>query len=106
MIVKHLYIDLGNESSLNKKLMTLSFSISPLEMIVKTKSNSIKKSIAINEISILRQSRQTASISILNGSKKLHWSFESLGILMPHTFKTDCTRPEQSNPNEVFPPHL
>ena len=36
-------------------------------MIVKTKSNIIKKSIAINEISILRQSRQTASLCIKNG---------------------------------------
>ena len=43
-------------------------SISPLEMIVKNKSHIIKKSIAINEVSILRQSRQAASLEILNGS--------------------------------------
>ena len=36
--------------------------ISPLQMIVKNKFNKIKKSIAINEISILRQSRQAASV--------------------------------------------
>ena len=36
-------------------------SISPLEMSVKNKFNKTKKSIAINEVSILRQSRQTAS---------------------------------------------
>ena len=35
------------------------------------KFNKIKKSIAINEISILRQSRQAASISIKNGSKNI-----------------------------------
>ena len=33
-------------------------SISPLEMVVKNKKNQIKKSIAINEVSALRQSRQ------------------------------------------------
>ena len=37
-------------------------SISPLEMSVKNKFNKTKKSIAINEVSILRQSRQTASL--------------------------------------------
>ena len=36
-------------------------SISPLEMIVKNKNNQIKRSIAINEVSVLRQSRQAAS---------------------------------------------
>ena len=42
--------------------------ISPLEMTVKTKTNMIRKSIAINEVSILRQSRQAATLSISNGS--------------------------------------
>ena len=46
-------------------------SISPLEMIVKNKNNQIKKSLAINEVSVLRQSRQAAFISIMHGSKKL-----------------------------------
>ena len=45
--------------------------ISPLEMIVKNKKNQIKKYLAINEVSILRQSRQAAYISIKHGSKKL-----------------------------------
>ena len=55
--------------------------ISPLEMSVRTKSKFLKKSIAINEISILRQSRQTASLSISSGKKKnykkfnLRWCF-------------------------------
>ena len=40
-------------------------SISPLEMIVKNKNNQTKKSIAINEVSVLRQSRQAASLTIL-----------------------------------------
>ncbi len=57
-------------------------SISPLEMSVKTKSNSIKKSIAINEISVLRQSRQTASLSILNGKKQIIKHLISDGVLV------------------------
>ena len=36
--------------------------ISPLEMIVKNKTNQTKKTIAINEVSVLRQSRQAASL--------------------------------------------
>ena len=56
--------------------------ILPLEMIVKTKSNAIKKSIAINEVSILRQSRQAASLSILNGSKTIIKKLVSDGVLV------------------------
>ena len=43
--------------------------ISPLEMKVKNKKGFIKKSIAINEVSVLRQSRQAASLLIKNGKK-------------------------------------
>lgn len=57
-------------------------SISPLEMTVKNKSNIIKKSIAINEVSILRQSRQAASLSISNGSKKIIKRLVSDGVLV------------------------
>ncbi len=57
-------------------------SISPLEMSVKNKSNIIKKSIAINEISVLRQSRQTASLSISNGKKKIIKNLISDGVLV------------------------
>ena len=56
--------------------------ISPLEMTVKTKTNAIKKSIAINEVSILRQSRQAASLSILNGSKTIIKKLVSDGVLV------------------------
>ena len=57
-------------------------SISPLEMTVKTKSNSLKKSIAINEISVLRQSRQTASLKIINGKKQIIKNLISDGVLV------------------------
>ena len=57
-------------------------SISPLEMIVKNKSNHTKKSLAINEVSILRQSRQAASISIKNNSKFIIKKLVSDGVLV------------------------
>ncbi len=57
-------------------------SISPLEMIVKNKNNQLKKSIAINEVSILRQSRQAASLSIRQGSKKIIKELISDGVLV------------------------
>ena len=57
-------------------------SISPLVMSVKTKSNIIKKSIAINEISVLRQSRQTASLTISNGKKQIIKHLISDGVLV------------------------
>jgi NAD+ kinase len=57
-------------------------SISPLEMTVKNKSNQTKKSIAINEISILRQSRQAASLSIKHGSKQIIKKLVSDGVLV------------------------
>ena len=56
--------------------------ISRLEMSVKNKFNKIKKSIAINEVSILRQSRQTASLEISSGSQKIIKKLVSDGILV------------------------
>ena len=57
-------------------------SISPLEMTVTNKKNQIKKSLAINEVSILRQSRQAASLSIKNGSKQIIKKLVSDGVLV------------------------
>jgi len=57
-------------------------SISPLEMIVKNKNNQTKKSLAINEVSILRQSRQAASLTIKHGSKKIIKNLVSDGVLV------------------------
>ena len=73
------FSDKMNFDKLNKSRLV---SISPLEMIVKTKSNIIKKSIAINEISILRQSRQTASLGIKNGKKQIIKHLISDGVLV------------------------
>ena len=57
-------------------------SISPLEMIVRNKNNQIKKSIAINEVSVLRQSRQAAYLSIKQGSKQIIRKLVSDGVLV------------------------
>ncbi len=56
--------------------------ISPLEMIVKNKKNQTKKSIAINEVSVLRQSRQAAFLSIKQGSKQIIKKLVSDGVLV------------------------
>ena len=55
--------------------------ISPLEMTV-TNSNKIKKSLAINEVSILRQSRQAANLSIKINSKYVIKKLVSDGVLV------------------------
>ena len=57
-------------------------SISPLEMLVKNKNNQIKKSIAINEVSVLRQSRQAATLSIKQGKKLVIKKLVSDGVLV------------------------
>ena len=57
-------------------------SISPLEMIVKNKTRSSKKYLAINEVSILRQSRQAALLSIKYGSKLIIKKLVSDGVLV------------------------
>ncbi|MDB0049195.1 NAD kinase [Candidatus Pelagibacter sp.] len=57
-------------------------SISPLEMIVKNKNNQTRRSIAINEVSVLRQSRQAASLSITQGSKQIIKKLVSDGVLV------------------------
>ncbi len=57
-------------------------SISPLEMTVKNKKNQTKKSLAINEVSVLRQSRQAASLSIQQGSRQVIKKLVSDGVLV------------------------
>jgi NAD+ kinase len=56
--------------------------ISPLEMTVKNNKGLTKKFIAINEVSILRQSRQAASISIKNGTRYIIKKLISDGVLI------------------------
>ena len=59
-----------------------SIKIHPLQMTVTTKNNLIKKSIAINEVSILRQSKQASSISISANKKNIIKKLISDGILV------------------------
>ena len=56
--------------------------ILPLEMTVKNNKNKIRKHLAINEVSILRQSRQAASLSINHGSKQVIKRLVSDGVLV------------------------
>ena len=63
---------------LNSKLI----SISPLQIQIRTKNNKIFNSIAINEISLLRQSKQTASLRIIVGKKILIKKLVSDGVLI------------------------
>ncbi|MBD1139516.1 NAD kinase [Pelagibacterales bacterium SAG-MED46] len=77
---------LMNKFSLKNIIKNLSkvnkISISPLEMIVKNRNNQIKKSLAINEVSVLRQNRQAASISIKHGSRQIIKKLVSDGVLV------------------------
>ena len=54
----------SNENIIKNLNISNSIKIYPLQMTVTNKSNQTKKSIAINEVSILRQSKQASSISI------------------------------------------
>ena len=56
--------------------------ISALQMVAKTKDNIIKREIAINEISMLRQSKQTASLQIKKGEKIIMKKLVSDGVLI------------------------
>ena len=56
--------------------------ISPLQMVAKTKNNNVKRGIAINEISMLRQSKQTASLQIKKGKKIIMKKLVSDGVLV------------------------
>ena len=56
--------------------------IHPLQMTVATKNKLVKKSIAINEVSILRQSKQASSISIAVNKKHIIKKLISDGVLV------------------------
>jgi len=77
---------LMNKFNINEILKNLQkakiISISPLEMIAYTANNIKKKIIAINEISLFRQSKQTSSLRIFNGKKLLIKKLISDGVLI------------------------
>ena len=77
---------LMNKFSIKKTIKNLSKAkmiiISPLEMKVKNKYGLIKTILAINEVSVLRQSRQAAFLSIKVGSKLIIKKLVSDGVLV------------------------
>ena len=66
-------------SNINKAKL---ISISPLNMKVKNKNGMVRSSIAINEVSVLRQSRQAASLKIKTGKKVVIHNLISDGVLV------------------------
>jgi NAD+ kinase len=71
----------SNNLNFKNMLKLKIISISPLEMTVFS-NNKIKKSFAINEVSILRQSRQAANLLIKKNSKCLIKKLVSDGVLV------------------------
>ena len=72
----------SNKNFLKNLKTSHSIRIHPLQMTVKTKDNLVKKSIAINEVSILRQSKQASSISITSNKKNIIKNLVSDGVLV------------------------
>ena len=72
----------SNKNIINNLDTSKSIKIYPLQMIVINKSNQTKKSIAINEVSILRQSKQASSISITANKKNIIKNLIADGVLV------------------------
>ena len=72
----------SNKNFLKNLKTSSSIKVNPLQMTVTTKNNQIKKSIAINEVSILRQSKQASAISITANKKNIIKKLISDGILV------------------------
>ena len=72
----------SNENFIKNLNISNSIKIYPLQMTVTDKNNQTKKSIAINEVSILRQSKQASSISISANKKNIIKVLISDGVLV------------------------
>jgi NAD+ kinase len=72
----------SKENFLKNLKTSRNIKIHPLQMTVKTKGDQIKRSIAINEVSILRQSKQASSISITSNKKNIIKNLISDGVLV------------------------
>ena len=72
----------SNENFIKNLNISNCIKIYPLQMIVTNKNNQTKKSIAINEVSILRQSKQASSISITANKKNIIKNLISDGVLV------------------------
>ena len=71
----------SNKNFLKNLKTSRSVMIHPLHH-EEAKNNQVKKSIAINEVSILRQSKQASSISITSNKKKIIKNLISDGVLV------------------------
>ena len=70
-------------SDLEKKIdKATSVSISPLELTATSKNNKRKKIIAINEVSLFRQSKQAASLKLKTGKKTIIKKLIGDGVLI------------------------
>ena len=72
----------SNEHFLKNLKSSSSIRIYPLQMNIKTKSGQVRRSIAINEVSILRQGKQASSISITANRKNIIKNLVSDGVLV------------------------
>ena len=72
----------SNKNIIKNLSISNSVKVYPLQMTVTNKNNQIKKSIAINEVSILRQSKQASSISITANKKNIIKNLISDGVLV------------------------
>ena len=72
----------SNENIIKNLNISNSVKIYPLQMTVTNKNNQTKKSIAINEVSILRQSKQASSITITANKKNIIKNLISDGVLV------------------------
>ena len=72
----------SNKNFLRNLKTSHSVKIYPLQMSVKTKTDQLKKSIAINEVSVLRQSKQASSISITSNKKNMIKKLIADGVLV------------------------
>jgi NAD+ kinase len=72
----------SNQNFLKNLKTSHSVKIHPLQMRVITKNDQVKQSIAINEVSILRQGKQASSISITSNNKNIIKNLVSDGVLV------------------------
>ena len=73
------YFSKGIEKKINKARKTL---INPLELVTVDKKNKKRKLIAVNEVSLFRQSRQTSSLRLKAGKKIIVKKLIGDGVLV------------------------
>ncbi len=72
----------NNIDIIKKILRSKKITINPINLIAKNKKNKIKKLIAINEVSLFRQSRQTASLNLKIEKKNIIKNLIGDGVLV------------------------